>query len=273
MTEPGSGGEHIGAGSLFDVTLGREGGRAVVEKRILPRFRREPAARAALVREAHVLAAAKHPSLPELVRVGSDDKGPFLVETFVAGASIRRIVDSWSGRGGTPPRLVAHLARQAFAALAELAELPGESGPLGFVHGDIGPDHVILGPVGEARLIDFGAARIAGLEHSLIGNDRGTLPFVAPEVARGEAEPSQATDVYGLAATVLFLASGKPLTTARDEGAMLAEVGTRGVLVALLGEIDAFREREKDALARALALDPTLRIATAAQVLAAFDTW
>lgn len=272
MTEPTGTGEPIGTGSLFDVTLLREDGRAVVQKRLLPRFQREPEARAALVREARVLTAARHPSLPELVRVGSDDKGPYLVETFVAGASIRRIADVWSSRGGVPARLAAHLARQAFAMLAELSELQGEGGPLGFVHGDIGPDHLLLGPVGEARLIDFGAARIHGLERSLLGNDRGTLPFVAPEVARGEAPPSAATDVYALAATVLFLSSGKALTRATDEAAMLVEVGTHGVRAAeLLDETQTFRPQEKAALLGALALSESRRVVRAADVLAAFD--
>ena len=263
--------EMLGAGSLFDVRRVTIHGEDAVEKRILPRFRKEPEARAALVREAQVLSAALHPALPHLLGVGVDDKGPYLRETFVAGVSIRRIVDSWSGRGGTPPRLAGHVAREAFEVLADLHDLAGPSGPLRFVHGDIGPDHVLLGPSGEIRFLDFGASRIAGLATSLLGEGRGTLPFVAPEVARGEAPPDQAADVYALAATVLYLATGGPLCDARDEAAMLFEVGTRGVKTALLEGAVAFRPGEKAALAAALATDRAARVREAREVQRAFD--
>lgn len=266
-----SGPEHAFAGSLFDVRRVREGGREAVEKRILPRFRREPEARAALVREAQVLAAAKHPSLPELLRVGADDKGPYLVETFVSGASIRWIVESWSPRGGVPARLTGHIVREAFAVLAELSELAGPAGPLGFVHGDIGPDHVVLGPTGEVRLLDFGASRIAALPASLLGEGRGTLPFVPPEVARGESPPDAGADVYSLAATLLFLAAGKPLCDAMDEAAMLFEVGTRGVRTELVAAASGLSRAEREALTRALAVDPSQRLTSARAILAAID--
>ena len=262
--------EHIGAGSLFDVRLSREGGRDVVEKRLLPRFVREPEARAALVREAQVLAAVKHRAVPELIRVGTDERGPFLVETFVAGASIRRIVESWSPRGGVPGRLAGHVARQAFSALAELASLSGPGGALEFVHGDIGPDHVVLDPTGDVRLLDFGASRIASMAPSLVSEGRGTLPFVAPEIARGEAPAGPGGDVYALAATALYLGAGQPLCGARDEAAMLLEIGTRGVRTELFDRTP-FRPAEREALARALAVDPRDRIADARSIAAVFD--
>lgn len=265
-----TGDEHIGAGSLFDVRLVREGGREVVEKRILPRFVREPEARAALVREAQVLAAVKHHAVPELVRVGTDDRGPFLIETYIHGASIRRIVESWAPRGGVPGRLAGHLARQAFTALAELSSLEGPGGPLHFVHGDIGPDHVVMDPTGDVRLLDFGASRIAALAPALISEGRGTLPFVAPEIARGDCPPGPAGDVYALAATVLYLGAGQPLCAARDEAAMLLEIGTAGVRTELLARTP-FRGVERETLALALALDPRERITDARAIAAAFD--
>lgn len=261
----------VGAGAVFEVRHFHEHGRDLVLKRLLPRVRREPAARAALAREAHVLAAVRHRALPDLLRLGTDEHGPFLVETYVTGASIRRIVDSWSDRGGVPGRLAAHVTRRAFEVLAELAALSGPSGPLGFVHGDIGPDHVVVDPVGDVRLLDFGASRIADLPAGLAGEGRGTLPFVAPEIARGEAPPSSAGDVYSMAATALFLASNEPICAAKDVGAMLLEVGTRGVRTELLERSRAFRPAERAALAAALAIDPSRRPGSAAEIVAAFD--
>jgi serine/threonine protein kinase len=260
----------LGGGSVFDVALVRDGARDVVCKRLAPRAAREPAGRAALVREAKALALAQHPALPALIRVGADARGPFLIETHVAGTSARGLVEAWRARGeAVPPRLVAHLAAASAAALAELHALADAAGPIAFSHGDLGPDHLILGPIGEVRFVDLGAARFRGMEASLESGDRGTLPFVAPEVARGEASPSAATDVYALAATLLFLASGEPLTTAREASAMLLEIGERGVRRELLGRAAGLDDAARDALSRALAPDPADRSASARDLAAA----
>ncbi len=257
----------LGGGSVFDVALVRENGREVVCKRLSPRAAGEPAGRAALVREARVLALVRHAALPALIRLGTDAHGPFLIETHVAGTSARGLVEGWRARGASvPARLIAHVAEAAATALAELHELVDEGGSLDFSHGDLGPDHLILGPVGEARFVDLGAARFRGMEAFLDSGDRGTLPFVAPEVARGEASPSAATDVYALAATLLFLAVGEPLTAAREAGAMLLEIGEGGVRRDLLTRAVGLDDAARSALSRALAPDPADRSTSAREL-------
>ena len=160
-----------------------------------------------------------------------------------------------------PERLSGHLAIAAAEALAEVHELAAEGGPLGLSHGDLGPDHLILTPIGAVRFVDFGAARYAGMDPALETRDRGTLPFVAPEVARGEAVPGQAADVYALAATILFLATGgEPLVVARDEAAMLLEIGERGIVPPRCDLALGLSEESSLALRRALSLDAAQRL-------------
>jgi serine/threonine-protein kinase len=253
--------EPLPAGSVFHVALVRDGGEIVVCKRLLPRVREEPAARAAMVREASALAKAKHPAVPALRRVGSDAHGPFVIEEHVEGVSVRGLCEGWRARGrGVPERLCGHLAIAAAEALCEVHELAGEGGPLGLSHGDLGPDHLILTPIGAVRFVDFGAARYAGMDPALETGDRGTLPFVAPEVARGEATPGQAADVYALAATILFVATaGEPLVAARDEAAMLLEIGERGIVPPRCDLALGLSEECGLALWQALSLDAARR--------------
>jgi serine/threonine protein kinase len=101
------------------------------------------------------------------------------------------------------------------------------------------------------------------MEPSLETGDRGTLPFAAPEVARGEATPSQASDVYALAAALLFLATGAPIVEAEGDAAMLLEIGERGVRRDLCDRAEGLSDSARAALRQALAPDPEERIATA----------
>lgn len=276
----------IGAGSVFEVALVREVGRGegargdldrtVVCKRLRPRVREEPAGRAAIAREAQLLSLARHPSLPSLLRVGSDAAGPFVLETFAEGASLHAVAAAWASArpGGVPARLFVHLAHAATTALAEIHELHDAGGPLSIVHGDLAPDHVRMGPHGEIRFVDFGASRYRGMDARLDAGDRGTLPYVAPEVARGEGAPDQAGDVYALAATLLFLATGEPLAPALDEGALLLTIGEHGLPPSSFARLDAaacVSPRARDALRAALAPDPSQRIRSARALTTALD--
>jgi serine/threonine protein kinase len=255
--------EPLGAGAVFQAALVREGDRHVVCKRLASRTLHEPAARAAMVREARALALAHHPALPALIRVGADAQGPFLIETRAPGLSLRALRDAWAERGApVPPLLVAHVALAASTALAELHALADEQGPLHLVHGDLGPEHVFLGPIGEITFVDLGAARFRAMEPALETGDRGTLPFVAPEIARGEALSSPAGDVYALAATLLQLALAEPLSEARDPAAALMEIGERGLRPELVDRA-ALRPAAREALRRALSFDPGARLGSA----------
>jgi serine/threonine-protein kinase len=253
--------ELIAAGTVFLVALVRRGGEAVVCKRLVPRVRDEHAGRAAMAREGLFLSRARHPAVPALLGVGSDAYGPFVLESRVPGVTARGLVEAWRARGaGVPPSLVAHVAAAAAEALADLHERAGEGGPLGLSHGDLSPDHVVLGPIGDVRFVDFGAARFAGMDASLETDDKGTLPFAAPEVARGEARPGQAADVYALA---IHLAPGGPLCPARDEAAMLLAIGERGLPASLADQAAGLPEAAREALRRAIALDPGSRLSSA----------
>lgn len=262
----------LATGTMFMVGLVRVGHEVLVCKRLLPRMREEPAARAALAREALLLSRAHHHALPELRRVGSDDHGPFLIETRAEGVSLRALVEGWREREKpVPPRLVAHVAAAAATALAELHELADARGPILLAHGDLAPEHVFLGPLGDVRFVDLGAARFAGMDPALHTSDRGTLPFAAPEVARGEVAPGQAGDVYALAATLIYLATGGPLCAAQNDAAMLLEIGERGLSPALGGLAACLPEAARDALSRATRLDPAERLARARDLAVALS--
>jgi len=212
----------IGTGTFFDVALVEEGDRLLACKRIRPRLLRDPIGRAALAREVKALAAISHPSVPAVVRVGNDGHGPFVLETFSEGASLEAVRTAWEESGrAVPDELFLHVAKESVRVLAELHALA-----VGFVHGDLAPDNVLLAPTGRVHLLDFGMTRVQGVDPG--GEGRGTLPFAAPELARGEIPSDAACDVYALAASLLWLVREDELAS-RDAALRLVEVSERGI--------------------------------------------
>ncbi len=252
----------LGAGSACDVARVRtDGGIELACKRLLPQHRASHEAKMALVREARALELAKHPAIPALVGVGGDAAGPFVLETLVEGPSLRELKTRWAG--AVPYSLAAHVIGRAARLLRELHALADEEGAIGLVHGDIGPDNLRLGPFGDVGLLDFGNARTRAFTRDLDTNAVGTAPYLAPELARGEATPTAATDVYALGATAawLLLDGDRALVAATNDAAVLLETGEHGVDPARLRPLrpDAF-----EALASVLAFDPAARSADVA---------
>lgn len=262
----------LGGGSVFQVALVRAREREIVCKRLTPHALETREGRAAMVREAKLLSMVNHPALPQLVRVGNDAYGPFFLETYVLGMSLHGLVHAWSTLGKPVPRsLVRHIFITALQTLADVHELADDRGPLGIVHGDISPDHVVFGPVGDVRFVDLGGARFRGLEPDVDTDDRGTVPYAAPEIVRGEEKPGQTSDMYALCATLLWFATGEELCVASTDAAKLAEVAQHGVRRELVDRMGALEPHERACFRAALDPDPTRRPTSVRQILHAFD--
>ncbi len=125
------------------------------------------------------------------------------------------------GEYGGPMRLDARFrekaARATFARLEAIHEA-------GVVHGDLSPGNVFVACDGAAAAIaDFGLAAWDGATRSTDGAFRGTLLYVAPEVARGESFGPPADD-FALAASLLHMATGIPLRAVAADGSGAASV-------------------------------------------------
>ncbi len=262
----------LGGGSVFQVSLVRLREREIVCKRLAAHALETREGRAAMVREAKLLSIVEHPALPQLIRVGNDAHGPFFLETYVAGTSLRDLRQGWASKSKPiPPALVRHVVIDALEALAEVHELADDHGPLGIVHGDVSPDHVLFGPLGDIRFVDLGAARFRGLDADVDTDDRGTVPYAAPEIVRGDGKPGQTADMYALCATLLWFATGAELCDASTDAARLAEVALHGVRRDLVDRATMFGPRARACFHAALDPDPTCRPASVRQILHAFD--
>ncbi|NYT28226.1 protein kinase domain-containing protein [Candidatus Thiodubiliella endoseptemdiera] len=79
------------------------------------------------------------------------------------------------------------------------------------LHCDLKPENIMIDKIGQIKLIDFGAARIAGVEELLspidASNNQGTQGYTAPEVILND-EVSQASDQFSLGAIVYEMLAG-----------------------------------------------------------------
>jgi predicted ATPase len=223
--------------------------------------------RARLLREARAAAGLNHPNIVTVHDVGvadvapSGDGLPFIVMELVAGPSLH------DRRPESLEETVA-VARQVCAAL-EHAHAHG------IIHRDLKPENVLLalgpqaGTGATAKLVDFGLARSMASRLTAEGAIAGTVFYLAPELALGQAYDGRA-DLYALGVMLYELTTGRLPFLADDPLAVISQhlhapaVPPRARDEAIPPALDAL-------ILRLLSKDPQDRPATAAEVLRALE--
>jgi tetratricopeptide (TPR) repeat protein len=173
-------------------------GFEVAVKYLHPHLASDPAALSTFEAEARAGRAIEHPDVVHVLHAGSDSRGRYLLMPYVPGKSLREVLLQ---SGMLPEPLVRSVARQIAGGLAALHAA-------GMVHGDLKPENVRLDAEGNAVLLDLGFAREAAPPASRSPATRpGSLPYLSPEQARGEAG-SEKSDVFSLGVLIFELATG-----------------------------------------------------------------
>ncbi len=181
-----------------DLTLKRR----VALKVLPPHLVDAPEFRERFTIEAQAAAALSHPNICVIHEVGTSDGRPYLAMEFVEGETLRDRVRRGPLEAGEAVGLVDQVA-------AGLEEAHGK----GIIHRDIKSANVMVTPTGRAKVMDFGLAKLQG-ETSLTkrGTTLGTVAYMSPEQARGEALES----AHGH-----LVARRRPLRAAHGRAALL----------------------------------------------------
>ena len=164
----------------------------------------------------------QHPNVVRVLDCGVAGNGAdFLVFEHVAGETLTARHARVRLDGRSAARLMAGVARGVQAAHAA-----------GLVHRDLKPDNVIVDAGGVGRVADCGAATVLGDGVAMLnpgeGVVRGNLAFAAPEQIRMDVNADRpASDVYALAAMLLWLVSGS-LAQGRTAAAITAQAEAGG---------------------------------------------
>lgn len=171
----------------------------VAVKVLSPGLLSDPLARDRLRREFAAMTQLGHRNIARVYRFLPDlPHGPTLVMEHVFGENLRVAVS----RRPMPLNGAIGVIEQVLAGLAE-------AHALGIVHRDVTPENVIVGPAGEAKLIDFGIAILEGDDRITRTMDGlGKLNFAAPEQVERPREVGRAADVFAVGRLLGFLVSG-----------------------------------------------------------------
>ncbi|MCX5641076.1 MAG: serine/threonine-protein kinase [Planctomycetota bacterium] len=157
-------------------------------------------------REWRLLARLRHPALVALRSAGTLDGGcSYLVMDYIDGQDIRKHC-----REQIVP------AHRRIEMLVPIAEALAVAHSHGIIHRDLKPGNILVERNGDARLIDFGAARVLDgdlntrQENTLTGQIIGTLSYLSPEQAAGNSRHADhRSDLYQLAVVAYELLANK----------------------------------------------------------------
>ncbi len=143
----------------------------VVDADRLSRFRRE----------ARALSSLNHPNLVTIYEVGEAKGLHFIAMELVEGKTLSLLRDKLS-------------LKELLSIVAQVAEALGASHQSGIIHRDVKPDNVMVRPDGYAKVLDFGLVKLTEVKsapgvtaHTQLGVAMGTLAYMSPEQASGEA--------------------------------------------------------------------------------------
>jgi eukaryotic-like serine/threonine-protein kinase len=238
----------LGRGGMASVWLAYDQvlERDVAVKVLSDTIASDPGFLARFRREARLVAGLSHPNLIGIWDYAGGEERPYLVMEYVPGENVAQRLSEGK------PIDCERLARELLGALAHIHGA-------GILHRDIKPQNVLIGPDGDAKLIDFGIALPAdatSLTHT--GQVLGTARFIAPEIMRGEPA-TERSDLYScgvvlrecvggaggpLRSLVARLTSEDPRDRPASAGAALSALGGLGAAEVKTEPLDATVEFE-----------------------------
>ena len=169
-------------------------------------------------REARAASALDHPNICAIYEFGEHEGRPFIAMPLLEGRTLRDRIAARAAPFTTDELL--KLAIQIGDGLSAAQEK-------GIIHRDIKPANIFITNRDEAKILDFGLAKVAnagqseGLAHeetqaatvpdlslSLTGVAMGTVPYMSPEQVRGEKLDAR-TDLFSIGLVLYEMATGQ----------------------------------------------------------------
>ncbi|MBQ9987313.1 MAG: Stk1 family PASTA domain-containing Ser/Thr kinase [Erysipelotrichales bacterium] len=190
----------LGEGGMADVYLAIDTilNREVAVKILRGDLATDPVAVLRFKREATAALTLNHPNIVQVYDVGEEEGQHYIVMEYIKGITLKQLI---SKRGALDKQEAVDIMKQLVGAMVHAHKN-------NVVHRDIKPQNVLIKDDGTVKLTDFGIA-LAQNVAQLTQADAvlGSVHYLAPEIARGEAASEQ-SDIYALGIVFYELLSG-----------------------------------------------------------------
>ena len=191
----------LGKGGMAEVWYAENkiGKRAAV-KILLPKLCQDEGIVARFLTEAKVMVELEHPNIRQVYDYGDIDGRPAIVMEYLEGDDLKAKMK----RGE-------HFSEEELQRWwNQLAEALNYTHGLNIVHRDIKPSNIFIDKHGNAKLLDFGIAKVVDTTSgTMTGSTLGTRIYMSPEQVKDPKRVGTPSDLYSLAVTFVHLLSGK----------------------------------------------------------------
>ncbi len=181
-------------------------GRHVAVKFLTEAIRESSAALERFWREARAASSLNHPGICTIHELNETAESPFIVMELLEGQSLEQL---YRGHAMPYPKLV--------EMGVQLADALDAAHRKGILHRDIKPANIFVTNAGQAKLLDFGLAKLEDVDaHASTavnpltssGSSLGTVAYMSPEQARGEQLDAR-SDLFSLGIVLYEMATGQ----------------------------------------------------------------
>ena len=196
----------LGAGGMGKVFLAEDNllNRKVAIKLLPTSSSYDRELRARFIREAQLASSLDHANICTIYEVGEAAGRDFIVMQYVEGETLKQVT---SNRPLSLESLLSISLQVAEALAAAHAQ--------GIIHRDIKSSNIIITPRGQAKVLDFGLAKLleggvaeGGSGLTQTGAILGTPSYMSPEQARGDRVDHR-SDIFSFGALMYEMATGQ----------------------------------------------------------------